>query len=300
MRQELIRGNLEARARIITEIRAFFTDCGYLEVDTPIRTPAQAPEAHIDPVSSEGWYLQSSPELCMKRLLSAGFERIFQIARCFRRGERGDRHLPELTLLEWYRKGGSYLDLMEETEALVRRIAAPEKRLTYRGEEIDLSGPWERFTVEDAFERHASVSMEQALSADTFDEVMGLEIEPSLGRGTPTFIYDYPASKGALARLKPTNPAVAERFELYICGLELCNAFTELTDPVEQRARFTEEIACRAALGKPPCPMPEKFLEDLSTMPDAAGIALGVDRLVMLFTDAPTIDDVTAFTPEEL
>lgn len=293
-------GRLRKRARIIQEIRTFFISNNYLEVETPIRIPAPAPEAHIDPVESEGWYLHSSPELCMKRLLAAGCDRLFQVARCFRRGERGAKHLPELTLLEWYRKGGTYRDLMEETEELIRSIAAPDGLLVYQGERIDLAGKWERISVRDAFERFAKVSMEESLAEGTFDEVMGIEIEPKLGRGKPVFIYDYPASKGALARLKPSDPSVAERFELYISGVELCNAFTELTDPEEQRSRFKQEIEYRSSLGKPPCPMPEKFLKDLAAMPDAAGIALGVDRLVMLFTDAAEIDEVTAFTPEEL
>jgi lysyl-tRNA synthetase class 2 len=154
--------------------------------------------------------------------------------------------------------------------------------------------------VAQAFQRFSSMSMDQALACGRFDEVMGLEIEPQLGRPKPVFLCDYPAAQGALARLRPDNPGLAERFELYIAGLELCNAFSELTDPIEQRRRFEEQNLRRRQSGKPVYPIPEKFLAALADMPAAAGNALGVDRLVMLFADANRIDDVVAFTPEEL
>jgi lysyl-tRNA synthetase class 2 len=151
-----------------------------------------------------------------------------------------------------------------------------------------------------AFERYGSLSMADALAAGRFDEIMGLEIEPRLGRPRPQFLQDYPAVQGALARLRPDKPWVAERFELYIAGLELCNAFSELNDPAQQRQRFETEMAARRAAGREVGPMPEKFLAALGAMPEAAGNALGVDRLVMLLTDRARIDDVVAFTPEEL
>jgi lysyl-tRNA synthetase class 2 len=154
-------------------------------------------------------------------------------------------------------------------------------------------------TVAEAFDKYASISVQKALSDDRFDEIMA-GIEPALGQSTPLFLYDYPASCGALAKLKTGNSSIAERFELYICGLELCNGFTELTDPKEQRARFEKELSFRKKAGKKEYPMPEKFLESLSCMPDASGNALGLDRLVMLFADTGIIDDVVAFTPEEL
>ncbi|GBC63788.1 EF-P lysine aminoacylase GenX [Desulfonema ishimotonii] len=288
---------------MIQAVRRFFTDRDFLEVETPNRIPAPAPEAHIDAVPSDGWFLHTSPELCMKRLLASGYPRIFQICKCFRRGERGQRHLTEFTLLEWYEAGADYIAMMAQCEALIR-FAARETgvgdTLTCGGDRVDLRLPWDRLTVREAFKRFSPVPMDEALATDRFDEMIGCEIEPHLGRKRPVFLYDYPASCGALARLKPADPSVAERFELYICGLELCNAFTELTDPDEQRRRFEAEQALREEMGKTAYPTAERFLSALEFMPDAAGNALGLDRLAMLFADAPAIDDVVAFTPEEL
>ncbi len=294
---------LAGRARIVQAMRSYFYHHDFLEVETPIRIPAPAPEAHIDSFESDGWYLQSSPELAMKRLLARGHNRIFQICKCFRRDERGPRHLTELTMLEWYTQGYTYLELMDQCTALVRHIAqqtGEKDCLNYKGQTIDLASPWETITVDTAFRRYTGTCLERAVSNGSFDEIMAFEIEPELGRTVPTFIMDYPASMAALARLKPDNPAFAERFELYIGGMELANGFSELNDPVEQRRRFKAEAGMRALANKPATPMPEPFLRDLGTMPAAAGIALGVDRLVMLFTDADTIDKVVAFTPETL
>ena len=290
---------LVERGAIFDRVRRFFQEKGYLEVETPFRIPAPAPEAQIDAVPSGGWFLQTSPELCMKRMLAAGYDRIFQICRCWREGERGVRHLSEFTMLEWYRAGGDYLTLMDETEALVAAAAAASS-IRYRGLTIELALPWERITVADAFRRYAGSSVTEALDAGSFDEIMVERIEPRLGLTRPTFIYDYPACCGALARLKKDDPSVAERFELYIGGLEIANAFSELTDPVEQRKRFEAEAAERASLGKAVYPVAEKFLAALAGMPDSAGIALGLDRLVMVLLDAEKIDDVVAFATEEL
>ncbi|MDF1592480.1 MAG: EF-P lysine aminoacylase EpmA [Desulfobacterales bacterium] len=302
-RQARIKKNLQLRAQIIQAVRQFFYERDYLEVETPCRVPVIAPEAHIDAEMSGGWFLHTSPELSMKRLLSAGYPRIFQICKCFRAKERGLKHLPEFTLLEWYGAGMDYVDMMAQCENLLRFVAralGSECGLVYQGRPIDLTPPWERLTVVEAFHLYASQSLEEALLNDCFDEAIAFEIEPRLGNEKPVFLYDYPAQKGALARLKPDNPNVAQRFELYICGLELCNAFTELVDPVEQRRRFEIDGQVRAASGKKAVPMPEKFLKSLDDMPPAAGNALGLDRLVMLFSDAARIDDVVAFTPEEL
>jgi len=290
---------LEERARIIQSIRAFFIERDCLEVETPHRIPANAPEAHIDAAAAEGWFLHTSPELAMKRLLAAGYPRLFQICRVWRREERGGRHLPEFTMLEWYRAEVDYRALMDECEELLRTLV-PGGTLSWQGHTIELAAPWERLTVAEAFARHAPVSLEEALATDRFDEIVAFGIEPHLGRTRPTFLTEYPAELAALARKKPGDPKVAERFELYIAGLELANAFSELIDPVEQRQRFEHDEAARRAAGKPPYPTPEKFLRELETMPEAAGIALGVDRLVMLLTDAKAIDEVVAFTPETL
>ncbi|MDD3991426.1 MAG: EF-P lysine aminoacylase EpmA [Desulfobacteraceae bacterium] len=294
---------LRLRARIFRTVRRFFEANGYLEVETPCRIPAPAPEVHVDAPSAGDWFLQASPELCMKRLLGSGLRRVFQICHCFRAGERGGRHLPEMTMLEWYAAGNDYHHLMDECEQLLLAVARELGRgeqLVYQGGEVSLTGGWPRLTVEEAFQRYAPVSAEQALREGRFDEIMGLIVEPQLGREQPVFLCDYPAACAALARLKPDNPAVAERFELYVAGLELCNGFTELVDAAEQRQRFDEAIWQRRKLGKRVYPMPESFLTDLARMPPAAGNALGLDRLVMLFVDAATIDEVVAFIPETL
>jgi lysyl-tRNA synthetase class 2 len=302
-RQTSLQQNLQLRAHIIWAIRNFFVDNDYLEVETPIRIPAPAPEAHIDAVESENWFLQTSPELCMKRMLSAGLHRIFQICKCFRQKERGRLHLPEMTLLEWYRAGSNYQEMMKECEALIGNIArkiGSEDILIYQGKEIRLTAPWPRISVSDAFKKYGSISLKTALEQDQFDDIMVAEIEPNLRQIQPVFLYDYPASRGALARLKPQDPQYAERFELYIGGLEICNAFNELTDPVEQRTRFEREQDHRRESGKSVYPMPDKFLTALNDLPEAAGNALGIDRLTMLFADSRQIDEVVAFTPEEL
>jgi elongation factor P--(R)-beta-lysine ligase len=294
---------LRLRAVLIQALRTFFIDRGYLEVETPIRIPAPAPEAHIVPITSEGWFLQTSPELCMKRLLAAGIPKIFQICKCFRKGERGDRHLPEFTMLEWYAAKSDYRDLMADCEALLRHLAVAMGKagmLEWQGRRIDLAPEWERITVAEAFHRHAPCTVEEALAQDRFDEMLVEYVEPHLGMTTPTFLCDYPAALGALARLSPADPTVAERFELYVAGLELANGFSELVDPVEQRTRFVAEQKAIRQQGRDPGPMPEAFLVELAEMRQAAGIALGVDRLVMLFAGADNIDQVVAFTPEGL
>jgi lysyl-tRNA synthetase class 2 len=301
--QSLRQNNLRRRAEALQSTRSFFRERGFLEVETPIRLPVPLPEAHIDLIASEDGVLQPSPEICMKRLLAAGYAKIFQICKCFRKAERGRRHLPEMTLLEWYAAREDYNDLMERTEQLILHIArglGTTTTLSYQGHRIDLTPPWERLTVAEAFARHGRASVAPALAAGRFDEIMGLEIEPNLGKDRPVFLTDYPAEKASLARLKPADPSVAERFELYIGGLELCNGFSELNDPAEQRRRFEAEQRSMRAAGKQVYPLPERFLDALEHLPPCAGNALGMDRLVMLFCDAASIDEVVAFMPEEL
>jgi len=294
---------LQERACILQGIRQFFVGKGYLEVETPHRIPTPAPESHIEAIASGSWFLHTSPELCMKRLMAAGYDRIFQISRCWREKERGKLHLPEFTLLEWYRAGSDYRSSMEECEELIRSVATGiglESEIIFRGLRIDLSEPWERVSVREAFHRHARASVKEALERNLFDEIMIRDIEPNLGVRRPTFLFDYPAQRGALARLKQKDRTVAERFELYIGGLELANGFSELVDSEEQRIRFGLENETRRLLGKSIYSMPEKFLAELDEMPPSAGTALGADRLAMVFSNADTIDDVVAFTPEEL
>ncbi len=284
-------------------MRDFFTAQHFLEVDTPIRIPAPAPEPFIAAHPAGDWYLQTSPELCMKRLLSAGYPKIFQVCKCFRREERGKRHLEEFTMLEWYEAGATYQDLMDRCEKLFQFIgkALPTAdNINCRGRRIDISSPWERLSVADAFMQYSSLSMQEAIISEQFDEIIAFEIEPHLGISKPVFLYDYPAATCSLAAPRPDHPHLAQRFELYIGGLELCNGFTEQTNPEKQRRGFAEELARRQNTGQDVYPMPEKFLDDLHLMPEAAGNALGLDRLIMLFAEAESIDEVVAFTPEEL
>ena len=294
---------LEIRAAVIQAVRDYFIKNGYLEVQTPVRLPDLIPEVHIDPLESEDCFLQASPELCMKRLMARGHEKIFQVCPCFRKHERGGLHLPEHTLLEWYAEAQTYHGLMRTLTEMIRHVAkisGNEFSIHYQGNVVDLTGEFPGLSVAEAFERYGSISMEEALGTGRFDEVISMDIEPTLGFERPVFLYDFPAALGSLARLKPGNPEFAERFECYIAGLELANGFSELTDPDEQRLRFEKEIEQRTRINKSSAPMPEKFLADLERMPECAGAALGVDRLVMLFGNFDSIDDAVAFTPEDL
>ena len=290
---------LNERARMMLTIRAFFVENGFLEVDTPYRIPCNAPEAHIDPVTSSDQVLHTSPELCMKRLLAAGYERIFQLCHCWRADERGTRHLSEFTMLEWYRSHADYTDLMDDCEQLLRALC-PVRTLSYQGTSISLYEPFERLQLAEAFKRYAPMTFAEAIAKECFDEIYTQHIEPNLGQQRPTFITHFPAEMAALARLCPEDPDYAERFELYIAGMELANAFSELNDPLEQRQRFVAEQALREQMGKAPSFLPEPFLQELEHLPPSAGIALGIDRLIMILTDSATIDEVVAFTPEML
>jgi lysyl-tRNA synthetase class 2 len=294
---------LYKRAALVQAARLFFIESGYLEVDTPVRLPSIIPESYIVPFRSEGKFLQTSPELCMKRLLACGVPKLLQICKCFREGERGRLHLPEFTMLEWYRVGADYFDLMDECEEFFSYIAtscSKGKEILYDGKRISLKLPWERLTVGDAFERYAPVSVDESIEKGMFEEMLVKHVEPYLGIDRPTFMYDYPVAHGALARTKEWDKTVAERFELYVGGLELANGFSELTDANEQRQRFEKERENIVMQGRDPGPMPEKFLDALEKIPGAAGIALGLDRLIMLFVGATSIDDVVAFVPEQL
>ena len=300
---------LHLRAILMRSLRSFFTTQGFLEVDTPVRQPVLLPERHIEPLRSEDAYLQTSPEICMKRLLAYGCAKIFQICPCFRKNEKGRRHLEEFTLLEWYHLGENYHTLMDDCEALLRFLQHSLSALSDRQgyprtffPGFDFEPPWERLTVAAAFEKYSPYSAAEALKNHMFDEILVEYVEPQLGLKTPTFLLDYPLELGSLAKVKANTADVVERFELYLGGVELANGFSELTDEVEQRLRFEEEItAIKKSWGSVGgMTMPERFLEDIKKLDDAAGIALGVDRLFMLALGIEDISNVVSFSPADL
>jgi lysyl-tRNA synthetase class 2 len=291
--------NLRIRAAVIQSVRDFFTSKGFMEVETPHLIPANAPEEYIEPIYTPPFYLQTSPELCMKRLLCRGHEKIFQICRCWRSSERGKNHVPEFTMLEWYRADSDYSDIMNDCEELLAWVGNLCRKNGIK-DSACLTRMVRRITVKDAFDKFAAIDMEAAVSDGSFDEVMINIIEPALVDISPVILMDYPSKMASLARVKPENPELAERFELYAGGLELANGFSELNDPIEQLARFKKTNMRRSESRLPPLPLPEPFLAELGEMPQSAGIALGVDRLVMLCAGTCIIDDVLAFTPEEL
>ncbi len=296
---------LRRRAEVMTTVRAFFAERGFVEVETPCAVPSPGLDLHLDAFEVPGLgFLQTSPEYQMKRLLAGGVPRCFQIARCFRRGEIGRRHNPEFTMLEWYRAFAEFDEVVEDTEALVKNVLArfDRREVIVEGVAIDVTRPFERITVAEAFARWADTEADDVFAMaehdeDRFFRLLVDAVEPGIARvGTGVFLTMYPAKLASLARLSPADPRVAERFELYVGGLELSNGFGELTDPVEQRARFERDQAERRAAGKPVYPIDERFLAALREgMPPAAGNALGLDRLVALALGADAIADVMAF-----
>jgi lysyl-tRNA synthetase class 2 len=322
---------LAARQRIAAAVRAFFIARDFAEVETPALQVSPGLEPHLmafetrieEPgEAGRARYLHTSPEFAMKKLLVAGVPRLFQLARVFRNGERGATHHPEFTMLEWYRAGASYGDLMDDCERLLREALAAAGGMAFRrqGRSADPGAPWQRTSVAAAFERWCGIdlmatapdpehpSLERLAAAarplgiaphagddweDLFFRIFLARIEPELGIGAPSILYDYPISMAALARPKPDDPRLAERFEVYVCGLELANAFGELTDAAEQRRRFERDRALKRARYGFAYPIDEDFLAALAQgMPASAGIALGFDRLVMLATGAADIEDV--------
>jgi lysyl-tRNA synthetase class 2 len=298
-----LKANLERRALIHEHIRAFFKDRDFLEVETPVRAPAIAPEEFITPFHSEEWLLAASPELHMKRLLSAGYERIYQFSHCFRKGERGRWHNPEFILLEWYRAGAGYTEIIEDIEHLISSTAAAlglkNSQIGYQGQKIDIALPWPRVTVREAFINAAGWDPVAEPDSLRFDTDFVLKVLPAFSPHLPTVLIDYPAPMAALARLKPGNPLIAERAEVFIGGLELANAYSELTDAKEQAKRFRETIEKIKKERGEEMPLPQKFLDAVPRLPPCGGVALGVDRLVMLFCNASSIDEVMAFTTDE-
>ncbi len=320
--------NLRTRARVLSFVRRFFETAGFLEVETPLLVHSPGMEPHLDAFETlysdngrvKRLYLPTSPEYAMKRLLSAGYERIFQICKSFRQETPGPMHSPEFTLLEWYRAYADYTSIMADAETLIYALVCEitgKPTVMYRGRSVDFTPPWQRLTVQEAFARYAGVHADPAENLEEFIREARQQghrsvrpgdpfeiayfkvfldgVEKHLGVGRPTFLLDYPAEMAALARLKQDSPGIAERFELYVSGVELANAFTELNNPAEQRDRLENEAAQRKQSGRPAYPIDERFLGALEAgMPPAGGIAMGVDRLLMVLTDATHIRDVVA------
>jgi lysyl-tRNA synthetase class 2 len=283
------------RARVMRITRDFFVSRGYLEVETPVRVRIPALEDHIDAEASGDQWLRTSPELHMKRMLCAGYERIFQIGACFRRGERGERHLPEYTMLEWYRVGAESADLIPETLVLLSTIAAATGKTVFDG--VDFTAPPRVITVQEAFLEWAGWDPVASFDADRFDLDLVEKVEPRIAlESGPVILKDFPVARAALARLRPGEPRVADRWELYLGGVELANAYTELTDAEEQRERFLRCAKGRKERGQDVYPLDEAFLGALHNgMPACAGIALGMDRLLMRLLGTRDIRDVVAF-----
>ena len=319
-----------ARGRIVRAVRRWFEDRDFTEVEAAALQVSPGNEAHLHAFSTElvgpdgqarRLYLHTSPEFACKKLLAAGERRIFDMARVWRNRERGPLHHPEFTLLEWYRAEAPYEALMQDCAGLLALAAetAGATAFSFRGKSCDPFAPPERTTLAEAFERFAGIDLLASVDAgggtdrdalaraaagagvrvaaddtwaDVFSRVLVEKIEPNLGDGRPTILCEYPTAEAALARPKSSDPRVAERFELYACGVELANAFGELTDPAEQRSRFEAEMTEKARLYGEAYPIDQDFLEALGQMPEASGAALGLDRLVMLASGAQRIDQV--------
>lgn len=297
---------LRERAKIVQAIRRFFDEREFVEVETAVRIPAPAPEEHIDcPPVVGGGYLRASPELQMKKLLAAGMDKIYQIGPCFREGERGSRHNPEFTMIEWYRRKADYLDIRNDLEILVSRLFAGNREQG-TGNRLDLSTSqllnFSTLKVRDAYRDHAGWDPWTEWDQDRFDFDMATKIEPAIKSiGGGVFLMDYPPQAASLAKLSrpskhPSLPdfSYAERWEFYWDGLELANCFTELCDRDEQLKRFEKAKDARKLLKESDYPLDYEFIDSLSRIEHAAGVALGIDRLVMILTQTKEISAVRA------
>jgi lysyl-tRNA synthetase class 2 len=301
---------LQVRSMLLDVVRSFFRQRGFVEADTPILVPSPGLDLHLDAVAADGGWLATSPEYQMKRLLVGGVPRVFQITHVFRKGEIGARHNPEFCMVEWYRAFAGVGEVMADTEQLVAEAAQATSDYQAKSNTFApdlLSFPYERISVARAFARFAGVGENEALRLAEQDEaaffrLLVEKVEPALARnGRPTFLVDYPISQASLARPSPRDPRVCERFELYAGGVELCNGFGELTDPVEQRRRFERDRQARGAQNRPVYPVDERFVGALEEgMPPSAGNALGFDRLVAICVGEPEIARVMPFDARSL
>ncbi|MDE2736086.1 MAG: EF-P lysine aminoacylase EpmA [Gemmatimonadota bacterium] len=318
--------NMRVRAAVLDAVRSFFKDAGFLAVETPTLARASAQEEHIQLFATEyqrdkaqeQLYLAPSPELYMKRLLGVGFERIYQISRSYRNGEMGPQHNPEFALIEWYRAYASYEEIMADVENLVIHVVGSvlgRSSVVREGREVDLQPPWKRLSVRDAFARWAAVDLDACADAeslfrrarvlgydsarrgdsweDLYHKILLERVEPELAKLGAVHLFDYPRQLAALAKLKEGDPAIAERTEAYLGGVELSNGYTELNDPAQQRERFARGVRAGGA------PADEAFLVAMERgIPPAGGVALGLDRLVMIVVGASCLDEVIAFPLE--
>lgn len=324
---------LTLRQTVVGAVREFFAERGFVEAETPTLVTAPGQEPYLDPLftclkSPRGdatpRYLITSPEHHMKRLLGRGCERIFQLCHCFRNGERSSLHRPEFAMVEWYRAWATYREIAADVADLVAHVSQQVVGSTcveWRGRRLDLTPPWQHITVRQAFAVMADVELPKgpdgaALCAaarragcrsvtdddsweDAFHKILLDRVEPGLAQLGAVMLEEYPASLAALAKVREAKPAVADRFEAYVGGIELANGFTELNDPREQRRRFMEERQRRRARGAEAVPLDEDFLAMMETgMPPAGGVALGLDRLIMVLADAASIDEIIAFPGE--
>ena len=327
-----IRPFLAARGAITRAVRAWFDEQGFAEVETGILQVSPGNETHLhaprtELVGADGAratrYLRTSPEFACKKLLAAGEQKIFEFARVFRDRERGDLHLPEFTMLEWYRAGAGYDAVMADSIVVIAHAAQATGigQFSFRGKVADPFAEPELLTVAAAFDRFAGIDLLGTIAdgkgdrdrlaaaagqrvrisdddtwSDIFSKILVEHVEPRLGQGRLTVLFEYPVPEAALARAKPSDPRVAERFEIYACGVELANGFGELTDAREQRLRFTQAMDEKQRRYGERYPLDEEFLDAVAAMPDASGVALGFDRLVMLASGALRIDQVV-WTP---
>ncbi len=328
---------LWVREQVIDCIRRYFKGQGFHEVETPLLLPTPSTEPYLEVFQTElkddhgaRWpaFLPTSPEFALKKLLAYGSGSIFEITKSFRNGEgQSSRHNPEFSILEWYEVGGDYMSVANEMEKLLTFIKkqlhkGSKNHITYQGKVYDLTTPWERITVAEAFQKYADIDTETMLNEEKlktvgkekgyqvdatttweeiWNQIIANEIEPKLGIGKPTILYDYPLAQAVLAKKKASDPRFAERWELYLGGLELANCFSELTDWREQEARCLENLAERKHLRKTEFGMDSAFIDALKKgMPECGGVAVGIDRLVMLFTDSASIDEVLTFPASTL
>ncbi|MDF0520747.1 EF-P lysine aminoacylase EpmA [Bradyrhizobium yuanmingense] len=326
---------LQARGAVTGALRGFFAEQGFVEVETSVLQVSPGNETHLHAPRTEimrpdgsraSRYLRTSPEFACKKLLAAGEMRIFEFARVFRDRERGDLHLPEFTMLEWYRAGAPYDAIMADCVVVIARAAQATGigTFSFRGRTADPFAEPELLTVAGAFAQFAGVDLLSTISggegnraalaaaaagkvrvaeddtwSDIFSKVLVEHVEPQLGQGRLTILFEYPSPEAALARVKTDDPRVAERFEIYACGVELANGFGELTDAEEQRKRFTESMTEKQRRYGEAYPLDEDFLAAVAAMPEASGVALGFDRLVMLASGATRIDQVVWTPPAD-